>query len=382
MIYADYNGSTPICNEVIEYLKNRITEGVYSNPNASHSMGKKIMFNLEKCRRSMAKHLGCKSSQIIFNSGASEGISHIFYSLLNCGPKNNKNIIITSGIEHAAVVRACEHYAKNSYVVLKVNTNTNGVVDLEHFQNLVQDQKGKVALVSIMAANNETGVVQPFKEIGKICQENEIPFFSDTTQYIGKTEFNFSESFMDFAVTSSHKIGGLIGSGVSIAKNPKLLKSHTFGGGQEFGYRGGTQNYIGIECMSVAMDTFQKNLSSLANLRALRDDFEKKLKDKFPKIIIIGEDAPRLASTSLISLPGISGQAVQAELEAQDVYVTTSSACSDSEADTSKVLKSMNITDEVGRGVVRISLCTNANEDLYSRVEKAVTHAYEKIGKK
>ena len=83
MIYADYNGSTPICNEVIEYLKNRITEGVYSNPNASHSMGKKIMFNLEKCRRSMAKHLGCKSIQIIFNSGASEGISHIFYSLIN-----------------------------------------------------------------------------------------------------------------------------------------------------------------------------------------------------------------------------------------------------------------------------------------------------------
>lgn len=381
MIYADYNGSTPICNDVIEHLQQRIVSPQFSNPNASHSLGKKIMFDLEKCRRKLAKSLGCKSNQIIFNSGSSEGISHIFYSILSCKPKKGKNIVITSGIEHAAVVQACAHYGKTEYVVLKINSNTDGTINLDHFQDLVSDHKEKIALVSVMAANNETGVVQPYKEIGKICSENEILFFSDTTQFIGKTEFNFSESYMDFAVTSSHKVGGLIGSGLIIAKDPSLLKSHIFGGGQEAGHRGGTQNYIGIECMTVAMQSFDANIGELAKVRQLRDSFEANIKKNFPSVVIIGEDAPRLATTTLIALPGVSGQAVQTELEAQDVFVTTSSACSDSSAESSKVLKAMGTSDDIGRSVVRISLCINATEEVYKNVEQALTKAYEKLSK-
>ena len=379
MIYADYNGSTPISNEVKEFLISKLETGHYANPNATHSGAKSIMFAMEKSRRSLAKNLGCQSSQIIFNSGSSEGISHIFYSLCSEGPKHNKNIIITSGIEHSAVVNSCKHYANHGFEVKTLSTLKDGRVDLNELSSLVKDFKNQIAFVTVMAANNETGVVQPFEQIGEICQKSGILYFSDTTQYIGKTHFDFSKSNMDFAVTSSHKVGSLIGSGLIIARNPELLKAHIMGGGQERCLRGGTQNYIGIEAMALALETFQKNISHLEELRKIRDQFEKNIKTQFPKVVIIGEEADRLASTTLIAYPSLAGHLIQAELENQGVYVTTSSACCDSQSGSSKVLKAMNTEEEIGSSVVRISLCVNANQALYDKIELALTNTYNKL---
>ena len=187
-----------------------------------------------------------------------------------------------------------------------------------------------------MAANNENGIIQPYKEIGSIAKKSGVLYFSDTTQFIGKTEFNFSESNMDFAVLSSHKIGALIGSGLIMAKDETLLKSFIQGGGQEKGLRGGTQNYIGIETMAVAMEAFAKALPGLKEVQTLREKFESNIKSKFPEVVIIGEDSPRLATTTMIAFPGIHGQAVQIELESNDIFVTTSSACSDNKPETSR----------------------------------------------
>ena len=381
MIYADFNGSTPICSDVITYLNQRLNEGPYSNPNAIHSLGKKVMFGMEKCRRVLGKALGCQTNQIIFNSGSSEGITQIFHSLLGDKPTNGKNIIVTSGIEHSAVVKCCELFSQKGYEVLTIKTASNGTVDLADLQNIISQHKDKIAFVTVMAANNENGVIQPFKEVGKLCQDNQILFFSDTTQFIGKTKFNFTESNMDFAVSSSHKIGALIGSGLIIAKDPTLLKPLIQGGGQEKGLRGGTQNYIGIETMAVAMESFMQNIESLNEVNAIRERFEKNIKEKFPQAVIIGDDASRLATTTMIAYPGIHGQAVQIELETQDIFVTTSSACSDNNPETSRVLKSMGIGDDIGRGVVRISLCMGATQEVYDQIEEALTNAYNKLSK-
>jgi len=379
MIYADYNGSTPIANEVRDFLVDRIQTGDFGNPNATHSGAKTIMFAMEKSRRSLAKNLGCQAGQILFNSGSSEGISHIFYSFCNEGPKNNKNILVTSGIEHSAVVNCCKLYEDKAFKTVTVKTLPGGAVDLEDFKAILKEHKNHIALTCIMAANNETGVVQPFQEIGKLCSEEGILFFSDTTQYIGKTEFNFKDSHMDFAVLSSHKIGSLIGSGLIIAKNAESLKAHVLGGGQEKCLRGGTQNYVGIESMAIALETFHKNLSHLEELRRIRDNFESNIKKKFPEVVIIGEESNRLSSTTLIAYPGLDGHLTQAELENQGVYVTTSSACCDGESGSSKVLKSMSIPEEIGSSVVRISLCVNANQALYDKIELALTNTYNKL---
>lgn len=381
MIYADFNGSAPLCSEVSEYLKTRICDGPYANPNSIHSLGKKMMFGIEKCRRSIAKNLGCESSQIIFNSGASEGISHIFHSILSQGPNTKKNIIVTSAIEHAAVHKCCMHYQDLGFQIKTIPTLSNGIVNMQELKILLDSYHDNIALVTIMASNNETGVLQPYQEIGLLTKNYHIPFFSDTTQLIGKADFNFERSHMDYAVLSSHKIGAIIGSGLIIAKDPTQLRPLIYGGGQEKGLRGGTQNYIGIETMAIAMESFKKLLPKINIANDARINFEKNIKKKFPNIVIIGEESPRLATTTMVAYPGIHGQAVQIELESQDIFITTSSACSDNSPETSRILRSMDVGDDIGRGVVRISLCLNANQELYDKIEMALTNAYNKLKK-
>lgn len=381
MIYADYNGSAPICGDVKEYLMTRLDSGPYSNPNAIHHLGQKVLMGMENSRFTCSKILGCKPGQILFNSGSTEGISHIFYSLL-CGKLDQgKNVIITSGIEHSAVIKTARYYEEQGFEVKIVPTLENGIVNPDSLEEFLKTSEGKTALVSIMAANNETGVIQPYKEIASLCQKYGAPFFSDTTQLIGKDDFNFEESGMDYAVLSGHKIGALTGTGLIMAKDLSTLKPFIIGGGQEKDLRGGTQNYLGNETLAVALNYFKENKHKLEALRERRVSFEAKVKELFPSVVIMGEDAPRLASSTYISFPGIHGQAVQIELESEDIYVTTSSACSDNEPVTSKVLKSMGVNDDVGRGVVRISLGLCSPLDWYDKIEAALTRAYNKLGK-
>lgn len=380
MIYADYNGSAPLCGSVKDYLFKRLEKGPFANPNAIHYLGSKTLMGMENARAVCAKVLGADFDQVIFNSGATEGISTVFHSVL----KNevNKKIIIISGIEHSAIINTANYYAtERGFEVKVLPVNTNGVVDLEMLKSWIDQNKNNIAMVSIMAANNETGVIQPYNEINSLCISNKIPFLCDTTQFIGKTPFNFKETNFDYAVCSGHKLGALTGTGILLVKNPEGLCPLIIGGGQEKGHRGGTQNYLGNETLAVALNTLSENFSNLDELSKKRLEFEGKMKAAFPEVVILGENAPRLATTTYISYPGIHGQAVQIELESQDIFVTTSSACSDNMPVTSKVLKAMGVTDDIGRGVVRISLCMNSPLEYYDQLTDALTKAYTKLTK-
>ena len=384
MIYADYNGSAPLCQEVRSYLLKRFEKGPFANPNAIHHLGAKTLMGMENARSLCAKVLGADFKQVIFNSGATEGISTVFHSVLGqINPQtDSKNIIIISGIEHSAIVNTANYYAETrGFKVLVLPVNSRGEVSVETLQTWMLDHKGAVALVSVMAANNETGVIQPHKEISTLCRNFNVPFFCDTTQFIGKTPFNFNESQFDYAVCSGHKLGAMTGTGILLVKNPETLSPLIIGGGQEKGHRGGTQNYIGNETLAVALSNLEKGFEKLEALSAKREEFEAKIKKAFPEVVIIGEGAPRLATTTYISYPGLHGQAVQIELESQDIFVTTSSACSDNMPVTSKVLKAMGVSDDVGRGVVRISLCFNSPLDYYDQLAEALTKAYAKLTK-
>ncbi len=380
MIYADYNGSAPVCNDVKEYLKQRLDEGPYANPNAIHFMGQKVLMGMDNARSVCAKFLGAKFSQVIFNSGATEGCSQIHHSVLGCGVKEEKNLIVTTGIEHSAIRKTAEWYAENrGYEIITIPTKENGIINLVEFEKVIKDKHDKIALVSIMAANNETGVIEPFKEISKLCQEYNVTNFCDTTQYIGKMPFNFNETGMDYAIMSGHKIGALTGTGILLAKDKTTLKPLIIGGGQEKGLRGGTQNYIGNETLAIAMDSVSKHFDRIPELTKKREEFEQKVKEKYPNAVILGEGAPRLATSTYIALPGVHGQAVQIELESMGIFVTTSSACSDNEPVTSKVLKAMGVTDDVGRGVVRISVGLCSPVEVYDKIYEALIKAYDKL---
>ncbi|MCO4793170.1 MAG: cysteine desulfurase [Bacteriovoracaceae bacterium] len=380
MIYADYNGSAPISDDVKEYLQHRMLEGPFANPNAIHFLGQKVLIGMDNARSVCAKIMGAKFSQLVFNSGATEGCSTVYHSVLGCSVKNNRNLIVTSGIEHSAIRKTGEWYVENrGYEIVTIPTLSNGIIDLENFKEVVKENHDKIALVSIMAANNETGVIQPYMEISKVCQDNNVTNFCDTTQLIGKMPFDFNKSGIDYAIMSGHKVGALTGTGILLAKDKTTLKPLIIGGGQEKGLRGGTQNYIGNETLAVALTAVDKNFDNIQVLTKKREDFESKIKEKFPSVVIIGEDAPRLATSTYLSLPGVHGQAIQIELESMGIFVTTSSACSDNEPVTSKVLKSMGITDDVGRGVVRISVGLCSEPEVYDKIYEALTKAYEKL---
>ena len=381
MIYADFNGSAPLLSVVRDYLKKRIGTEIYANPNAIHSLGQKVFQGIETCRQVIADVVGSYPDQVTFNSGSSEGVSHVLFSILEYAPKN-KNIVITSPIEHVVIPKALSFYQeRRGFKLEKVMINDSGVIQIESLENLLQKHHGAVALVTIMAVNNETGVIQPYQEIAKLCQKHQVDFFCDTTQLIGKGDFHFKDSGIDFAVCSGHKVGALTGTGFVLAKDPTKLKPHVFGSSQEKGLRGGTQNYIGIETLAVALSDFETHKAGLKNLNQARLQFEQNMKESFPEVVIVGEESSRLAGTTLISYPGIHGQAVQIELESHDIFVTTSAACADNQPETSAVLKAMGIHDDVGRGVIRISLSYSQSEIDYQQLEQALKASYAKLKK-
>lgn len=381
MIYADYNGSAPLLGPVKEYLRKRLETDLYANPNAIHSIGQKITSGMEKCRGIIAHVVGCYPDQIFFNSGASEGISHIFHSLLDQAP-TNKKVIISSPIEHSVIPNTLEYYkTKRGFTVKYIDIDEQGRILPSSLERLLTTHKDQVAVVTAMAANNETGVIQPYTEIAQLCRAHNVEYFCDTTQLIGKGGFNFEQSGLDYAVCSGHKIGALSGSGFIIVREPAKMQSLVFGSTQEKGLRGGTQHYIGIETLAIALNDFKENAHKLDDLQAAKLKFEDEVIKAFPEAVVVGAAAPRLAGTTLIGYPGIHGQAVQIELESHDIFVTTSAACTDNQPETSKVLKAMGINDQVGRGVIRISLSYSQGEKEYQELASALKAAYKKLSK-
>jgi len=381
MIYSDYNGSAPICSEVKKYLIDRLNnDGPYANPNAIHFLGGKCLRAMEKARKTCAEVLGAKPDNIFFNSGSSEGISTIFYSIeKHCADKPEKRTIVISSMEHSATLNAAKNLESQGYKLEWIPTLPSGLIDFNFLDAYIPVKKKEIALVVVMAANNETGVIQPYKQIAALANSNGVLYFSDTTQLIGKDLFNFEQSGIDFAVASGHKVGALTGTGLLLAKEPTLLAPIIFGGGQEKGLRGGTQNYIGNETLAVALKAFQENAHKLENLKSMREKFERDLKHKLPSLVILGENSPRIPNTCFLAYPGVHGQAVQIELEGQNIFVTTSSACSDNEPVTSKVLKSMGVEDQVGRGAVRVSFGLCHRENDFEELQNAIVKAYYKL---
>ena len=380
MIYSDYNGSSPPSQKVRDYLLERLSGNFFANPNASHRLGQKVFIDMENSRVTCAKALGTLPKNIIFNSGSTEGISQIFYGLAIKGKKQGKSQIIISGIEHPAVTKNAYHYRDTWGFKLSIlPTSTSGLVDIQKLEEILKDPPSPVAMVAVMAANNETGVIQPYREIARLCQKFKIPYFSDTTQLIGKEHFDFTDSNIDYAVVSGHKIGGLTGTGLILAKEPRNMHPLIIGGGQEGDLRGGTQNYLGYETLAVALKHLDESLKKMKSLGEKRNQFEQKLKTSFPEIVIIGEDVPRTRTTSYISHPHFYGRDVQRELEKADIYVTTSSACSDNKTGLSNVLKSMGISEQIARGVIRISLGASSPPGWYNDIYYAMENVYKKL---
>lgn len=377
MIYADYNGSAPLLPEVKTHLTKRLEGNLFANPNTIHSLGTELKKMMETSRAVIAEAFGAKSSEVLFTSGASEGLSHIFQSILL---PVQKNAIAISAIEHSAVLEQALYYQRVwDFEVIILPVKNDGTLDLEKARQTVEKNREKLALVSVMAVNNETGVIQPYEELAQYCQQLEIPFVSDTTQLIGKMPYDFSQSHLEFAVCSGHKLGAIPGSGFILTKKSNKPRALIHGGGQERKLRGGTQNYLAIETLALACSLLKKKFELIKQFDQARNQFEENILKEFPQAKVIGKEALRVSGSTLIGLPGVHGQAVQIELESHNIFVSTSSACSDNELETSKTLRGMSVDDRLGRSVVRISLGLDCPLENYQEIEKNLISTYKKL---
>ncbi|MGB0453313.1 MAG: cysteine desulfurase family protein [Bacteriovoracaceae bacterium] len=372
-LYADFNASAPLCPNVRKMLIERMDTDLFANPSAGHVIGRQIAENIEATRNLIADNVKVHRDHVIFNSGSSEGIANVFFSLFVEEKKPIKKKILISTIEHSAIVDNTNFYAKKFNQETKwVNVNQDGLIDLEAFEKSVKNSKDEITLVCIMAANNETGVIQPYKEIGKLCQDHGIPFLCDTTQLVGKVPFDFNDSNIDYAFASGHKFGALLGSGFIMVKDLNAFSSLIKGGGQEHGLRSGTQNYLAIETLGVAISSFDAQFRRIPLMEKARNEFEAGLKADLEDIFIFGENAPRVPTTTYLAQKNSDGQLVRQKLEKVGVYITTSSACSDQGPTGSKVLRAMNIPFEYQMGALRMSLCLSCQPEEYQIILEAL----------
>jgi cysteine desulfurase len=382
-IYADYNATTPILNVVKNYLTQDRLNGPFANPNSLHHLGNKILQGIEQCRDIIANHLCVDSSKLVFTSGSSESISTAFWMSIgqNILNRSIKNHIVCSEIEHAAVIEAAKYWEQQGAIVHWVKCLKTGVIDLEHLYQLMDQFRNNIAIVAIMAANNETGVLQPFEKIAEYCKEKDILYLCDTTQIIGKMPIPQTLQEGVFLCGSAHKLGAPFGSGFLLLPHKDKYSPLVFGGGQEKNLRSGTQNYLGIECMTVALDWHYQNINQWMKISESRNQFEVELKKFIREANIISQHVPRLPNTSLISFKGIHSQGLQIELEARNIFVTTSAACSDNEPSTSKVLRAMGMGDDEGRSVLRISTGLEFDLNNYGLITQSLKEAYHHLEK-
>ncbi|MBF0314371.1 MAG: cysteine desulfurase [Oligoflexia bacterium] len=381
-LYADYNASTPLLPEVRDYLIERLKSGDFANPNSHHALGKRLLGGIERCRELCARELGVNPFEIVFNASASEGVATVFNSLPRRESAKRDTLLI-SAIEHPAVIKSAKALeALEGYRVQMIRVTESGTVDLSSLRE--QLNSNRVALVAVMAANNENGIVQPISLVSSLCHEFSVPLFCDTTQMIGKELMDLKAMDVDYAVLSSHKIGALIGTGILYVKKPKELRPLIYGGGQEHSLRSGTQNYIGIEAITLALISMHERLrrGDHLRLRELQLAFERELLQEDTNVLIIGEKSLRLAGTTMVARAGLFAQAIQIELENKGIYISTTAACSDAKATPSYVLQAMGIKDEVARGAVRIGMgiCeVETAKESYQRIKDALLYAYQKL---
>lgn len=361
-IYLDYNATTPVDEQVLEAMLPYFTTKFGNASSVQHTYGWDAEEAVGLAREQIAKSIGAKPSEIVFTSGATEGINLALLGTYQASKE--KKHIITCVTEHKAVLDTCEQLQKNGAIITYLKVNENGHIDPGELQAAITDQ---TLLVSIMYANNETGVVQPIDEIGNICREKDVLFVSDATQALGKISMDVVEAHIDMAAFSGHKMYGPKGVGALYIGKQSNIQPLVFGGGHEKGLRSGTLNVPGIvgfgKACELANSIMEKEIERLSQLR---DWLERELL-QLGSTTINGEKTNRLAHVTSVSFEDVEGSKLMRALKG--LAVSQGSACNSSVIEPSHVLKAMGIGDRLAYASLRISLGRQTTEE---EVRKAV----------
>lgn len=357
-IYLDNNSTTPLDREV----KQAIIEALdfYGNPSSHHEIGKAARKKIEQARENVAAFINAEPNEIIFTSGASESNNIVLKNLLcgagKCCVRHSRNNpeIITSKIEHPSVTETCKALECSSVKTAYMPVSREGIVNPEDLRKMISTD---TALVSVMFANNETGTIQPVKELAEIAHSHGIPFHTDAVQAAGKIKIDVKELGVDYLSISGHKMYAPKGIGILYVKKGAKICPLISGGHQETGLRAGTENTLGIVAIGKAAEIAMKNgEEEQQKIVELRDRIENGLLERIPHSYVNGDKKLRVPNTLNMSFDSIEGEAILYMLDHVGIEVSTGSACSSGSLEPSSVLVAMGLDIEKIHSSIRISL--------------------------
>ena len=354
-VYLDYNATTPVAPEVLDAMLPYFTHA-YGNASSIHSPGQEARLAVENARESVASLIGAKPSEIVFTSGGTEADNLAIFGMVAGAP--GKRHVITSAIEHHAVLHACEKLQSDGVSdgadVTFLPVGSDGIVDPEDVRRALRPE---TVLISVMHANNELGTIQPIEEIGAIAREADIYFHTDAVQTAGKMPIDVNTLGVDLLSISAHKIYGPKGTGALFVKSGTRLEPILFGGHHERDRRPGTENVAGIVGMGRASAIAARSVIDGASLIAmLRDRLENSLLSAIPQCHVNGRRDMRTANTSNMTFSFAEGESLVIALDLRGVACSTGAACSSGAVEPSHVLKAIGLSPEDGRSSVRFSL--------------------------
>lgn len=373
-IYLDNNATTKVDPLVIEAMLPYLTD-FYGNPSSMHSFGGQVGKAVNQARAQVAALIGADESEIIFTSGGTEGDNAAIRAAILAQP--NRKHIITTQVEHPAVLALCKQLESQGYSVTYLGVNRQGQLDLDEFDAALTEN---TALVSVMYANNETGTIFPIEEIGRRAKQKGALFHVDAVQAVGKIPLNMKTSTVDMLAISGHKIHAPKGIGALYVRRGVRFRPMLIGGGQERGRRSGTPNVPGIIALGKAAELELLNIEEVtAQQRKLRDKLETAILTKITDCEVNGDTSSRLPNTTNIGFKYIEGEAILFGLNQYGICASSGSACSSGSLEPSHVLRAMGIPYTILHGSIRFSLSHYTTEAEVDAVIAVLPNIIERL---
>ncbi|GFO63881.1 cysteine desulfurase NifS [Geomonas paludis] len=366
-IYLDNNATTKVDERVFEEMRPYFCE-LYGNPSSMHFFGGQVQKKVDEARARVASLLGALPDEIVFTACGTESDNAAIRSALEVFPE--KRHIITSRVEHPAVLTQCRNLSKRGYRVTELNVDGNGQLDLNELERLVDED---TAIVSLMYANNETGVIFPIEEAAKIVKKKGALFHTDAVQAVGKIPLNMAESAIDMLSLSGHKLHAPKGVGVLYVRRGTPFRPMLVGGHQERGRRAGTENTASIIAMGKACQLAEQYMADEAGrVREMRDRLERELTALIPNTRINGGGTERLPNTLSIAMEFVEGEGILLLLSEKGICASSGSACTSGSLEPSHVLRAMGVPFTCAHGSIRFSLSRFTTDDDIDAVIEAL----------
>ncbi|HWN64082.1 MAG TPA: cysteine desulfurase family protein [Candidatus Binatus sp.] len=376
MIYLDYNATTPLCDEARETMLPYLDQ-YFGNPSSVHAAGREARAAIDDARDKLAALFHAKPHELVFTSGGTESCNLAVLGLARC-PVSRGGHVISNKAEHHAVLNALEYLEKReNFEVTWLNMSRDGIADLDQLASAIRPE---TRLVSIMTANNETGVTQPMHDISQICRDRGVLLHSDMVQSFGKIEIDLS--LVDAASFGAHKFYGPKGAGVLFLRSGLSIQPLMFGGAHENQRRPGTENVAAIAGMAAATDfALKEQEKEQQREKSLRDELWARIVDIFPKAQQNGDSVRRLANTLNVSFPGFDSETLLMALDLEGVCASSGSACMVGSVVASHVLLAMGLSMERAGSAVRFSSGKQTTADEIERAADALARIFERLAK-